>query len=271
MIITYEEFCEKLTHLIHSGEDFYDSLLKTIIDNPTRYCGLFRLSNAKTKLIQNVTQSNEIKFGDLVEDICTEYIGKLGYTNLEKHLGQNEDGDDLNLDQHFTDGNIIYMVEMKIRDDHDSTKKRGQFANFLKKIKRLKVLHPNKFINASMWFVDNALTKNKNYYSTEMQNSSIENCSMNLYYGGAFFDTLKGGATAWMEFLSILTEYRRNNVGEEVLIPDFGSSEEILNSLIRLPNNYWNKLISNDEKYVLLRMELFAGGNNIEKAMEARL
>lgn len=50
MIITYEEFCELLIRHIESGEDFYLSLLNNVIDNPSRYCGLFRLSNAKTKL-----------------------------------------------------------------------------------------------------------------------------------------------------------------------------------------------------------------------------
>ena len=62
MIISYDEFCSMLSKKIQDGEDFYVSLVEKVIDYPTRYCGLFRLSNAKTKLIQNVTQSSEIKF-----------------------------------------------------------------------------------------------------------------------------------------------------------------------------------------------------------------
>ena len=65
MLISYEQFQEILTKSIKDGDDFYLSLLETIIKEPTRYCGLFRLSNAKTKLIQNVMQSREIKFGDI--------------------------------------------------------------------------------------------------------------------------------------------------------------------------------------------------------------
>ena len=122
MIITYEEFCDILENRIQSGEDFYLSLLETVIDNPTRYCGLFRLSNAKTKLIQNVTQSKEIKFGDLIEELTTEYISRLGYTNYDKHLGRDSNGDDLQVDQYFADARKVFVVEMKIRDDHDSTK-----------------------------------------------------------------------------------------------------------------------------------------------------
>lgn len=71
MIISYEEFCVLLVKYIQEGEDFYINLLKTVIDTPSRYCGLFRLSNAKTKLRQNVSQSEEIKFGDVVEELVT--------------------------------------------------------------------------------------------------------------------------------------------------------------------------------------------------------
>ena len=123
MILSYASFMDKLNKKIKSGDDFYLELLETVIDNPSRYCGLFRLSNAKTKLIQNVTQSKEIKFGDFMEDIVTDYLSLIGYENKTKDLGFDENGDRLNADQVFSKGNTIYLVEQKIRDDHDSTKK----------------------------------------------------------------------------------------------------------------------------------------------------
>ncbi|MFA6628024.1 MAG: restriction endonuclease [Bacilli bacterium] len=270
MLITYDEFCQKLLNTIQSGDDFYLELVKTVIDNPARYCGLFRLSNAKTKLIQNVTQSKEIKFGDLIEEISTEYISKLGYTNFDKNLGADANGDVLNVDQYFTDGKTIFMAEMKIRDDHDSTKKRGQYSNFEKKIRLIKSRHPNQHIDASMWFVDDGLVKNKNYYQSEMDNEHFDNCSLHLYYGGSFFESLNNGKEAWNELVSILKEYRKDNSSVDVDIPDFGSSEEILKALVNLPYSYWNKLLSTNEKYVLLRNELFGSGNNISKAKEIR-
>ena len=64
------------------------------------------------------------------------------------------------------------MIEQKIRDDHDSTKKRGQFVNFVKKIKYLKQEYPTNKISASMWFVDNSLMKNKRYYLNMMETKS---------------------------------------------------------------------------------------------------
>ncbi len=270
MYITYEEFYDLLSKTITTGSDFYSELLITVIKNPARYCGLFRLSNAKTKLIQNVTQSNEIKFGDFVEELTTNYIDKLGYTNFDKNLGKNEKGDPLNVDQYFTDGSVIYMVEMKIRDDHDSTKKRGQYANFQKKIRLIQSKNKGKHLEASMWFVDDSLTKNKNYYVEEMKNDHFDNCNLHLYYGDEFFNSLNNGRQAWNEFVSLLKEYRSRNSGSDVDIPDFGSSPEMLQALINLPTKYWNKLMSSDEKYVLLRNELFSSGNNLQLAQQKR-
>jgi len=270
MIITYEEFCDILENRIQSGEDFYLSLLETVINNPTRYCGLFRLSNAKTKLIQNVTQSKEIKFGDLIEELTTEYISRLGYTNFDKHLGRDSNGDDLQVDQYFTDSKKIYVVEMKIRDDHDSTKKRGQFSNFKKKVNLVLGKHKNQQVEASMWFVDDGLVKNRNYYRSEMQKEKFNNCSLHLYYGAEFFNSLNNGEQAWEEFIQILTDYRIENSSVDVEIPDFGSSSEILNALVKLSPRNWNKLMSDDPKIELLRTELFSSGSNIQDAKAIR-
>ena len=110
MIKLYEDFVEKLNRKIKSYNDFYFELLCTVVSNPNRYTGIFRLSNAKTKLIQNVTQSREIKFGDFMEDIVTEYIADMGYTNLQKSIGNDEDGNALSADQVFKKDNTVYFL-----------------------------------------------------------------------------------------------------------------------------------------------------------------
>lgn len=107
------------------GEDLNYQILKTVIENPQRYIGIFRVTSAKTKLIQNITQSCEIKFGDFIENILTEYIADMGYENLDKNLGKDEEGNELSADQVFKNGRNVVLIEQKIRDDHDSTKKRG--------------------------------------------------------------------------------------------------------------------------------------------------
>ncbi len=190
MILTYEFFVGKLNEKIKSDADFCYELLKNVIDNPHRYTGIFRLSNAKTKLIQNVTQSREIKFGDFMEDIVTIYIDKMGYHNLEKRIGTDENGDALNADQVFLGGDTVYLIEQKIRDDHDSTKKRGQYSNFKKKFSLLERLYPDKKINATMWFIDGSLVKNKNYYISESSKDITAKRQLNIMYGESLFASL---------------------------------------------------------------------------------
>ena len=122
----YSQFIHKLEDRITTDDNFNYELLKTVIKNPKRYTGIFRLSNAKTKLIQNVTQSREIKFGDFMEDIVTDYIAIMGYTNLDKNIGNDEGGNALSADQVFKKEteNTVYLIEQKIRDDHSSSCKK---------------------------------------------------------------------------------------------------------------------------------------------------
>ena len=177
-MIDYADFVSRLNAKVKSDEDFYVELLKTVIKSPHRYTGIFRLTNAKTKLIQNVTQSREIKFGDFMEEIVTEYIALMGYHNLDKNIGNDDAGNALSADQVFKKGNGIYLIEQKIRDDHDSTKKRGQFENFRKKYTLLKSKYPHRKIIASMWFIDENLKKNKNYYNAEIIKETIDRKSV---------------------------------------------------------------------------------------------
>ncbi len=266
MIISYEDFCKLLEKHIQKGENFYVNLLETVIDNPTRYSGLFRLSNANIKLIQNITQSVEIKFGDIIEELTSNYILKMGYEILSKDIGKDENNDVLNVDQFFTDGVSLYIVEMKIRDDHDSTKKRGQFLNFLKKINLIRNKYPTKNIKSIMWFVDDSFSKNKNYYQEQIKRLNIRNCEIFLYYGDQFFKILRNGHQSWNEMIELLTKYRENNTNSDIVIPNFGSSEEIYNALLKLDLKHWKKLNSDSAKYVILRKELFSNGENLSRA-----
>ena len=174
------------------------------------------------------------------------------------------------VDQYFTDGTNVFLTEMKIRDDHDSTKKRGQYDNFRKKISLVRKQHPNAHIDASMWFVDPGLIKNKNYYRDEMSKENFSNVSLHLYYGSEFFASLNNGMTVWNELISLLKEYRLDNADTNVEIPDFGTSEEIYNALLHISSKHWKKLNSELEEIVQLRAELFSNGDNLEKALKKR-
>lgn len=55
---------------------------------------------------------------------------KIPYYNKDK-----EKRESLELDQFAKKDNTYYFIEQKMRDDHDSAKKRGQIDNFEKKLR----------------------------------------------------------------------------------------------------------------------------------------
>ena len=268
MIISYEQFISELNAKIKSDADFNYELLETVISNPHRYTGIFRLSNAKTKLVQNVTQSREIKFGDFMETIVTEYIAKMGYRNIDKSLGTDEEGNALSADQVFVTDSAVYLIEQKIRDDHDSTKKRGQYQNFRKKFMLLKRKNPGKRVIATMWFIDDSLVKNKNYYLGEANAENVNGVEIHIYYGGALFTDLFRRKDAWDEIVSYLQRNKMERSEEMLIIPDFDTSDEMLVALRKLKDrnrSLFTKLMSNRPEYVQLRAELFPTGRNFNR------
>lgn len=268
MIFTYEYFIERLNSKIKTDDTFIYELLVTVVKNPNRYTGIFRLSNAKTKLIQNVTQSREIKFGDFMEEIITEYIACMGYTNLDKSIGTDTEGNALSADQVFRKENTVYLIEQKVRDDHDSTKKRGQYENFRKKYMLLQRKHPDCNINATMWFIDDSMVKNKNYYIGEASAENTPSVTKNIFYGSDLFSNLFRRIDVWEEICSYLLINKQERSDEILDIPDFDTSDEVLSALRRLKtceHNLYRKLISSAPDYVQLRNELFPTKHNLDR------
>ena len=264
MMKKYEDFAHELSGKIKSDDEFYYELLITVIKNPERYTGIFRASNARTKLIQNVTQSREIKFGGFMEDIVTWYIAAMGYDNLSKNIT-----DDLEADQLFTDGRTIYLIEQKIRDDHDSTKKRGQYDNFSRKYTALRVKYPGHEVTAVMWFIDDGLRKNRKYYLERSESESLPGVKIHVLYGGELFTEIFARPNVWEELCGHLRRSKSERSYEALTVPDFDTSPEILTALRRLkaenPKLY-SRLLSSRPEYIQLRAELFPSEKNLKEA-----
>lgn len=104
-------------------------MLEKIAEYPSRYIGLFRPTKPKAKILQNLLQSHEIRFGDPFEKAIEEYLKLKGCEILPKKF-TTANNDTLNIDQCFRYKQKVYFIEQKVRDDHDLTKKRGQIQNF---------------------------------------------------------------------------------------------------------------------------------------------
>ena len=239
-IIDYNDFIKELNRTVYKNAKA--DLLNKVAEYPDRYVGIFRPTTPELKLIQNITQSHEISFGDFIENIITEYLGHF-YINLPKRAFFH--GEEILFDQLFEYGNKILMIEQKMRDDHDSTKKRGQFDNFLKKIDYLKETYPNKKIEAGMWFVDNSLKKNRRYYENRIATTEIKNVEMFLFYGVEFtnhlaqtriWDEMENHLLAWKMSEDNVIELNFENGWED-------TKEELLEFV---PKKNWEKIIKNE-------------------------
>lgn len=238
-IIEYEEFLENLKMKLFNNSKA--DLINKLAANPNRFIGIFRPTSPEVKLIQNLTQSHEISFGDFIEDIVTQYLGNY-YNNLPKVAAYK--GEQIMFDQLFEYNNTIYMIEQKMRDDHDSTKKRGQFDNFLKKIEYLKMTYPNNNIEACMWFVDNSLKKNRKFYLSEIQKNNNIGVSLNLFYGAEFTNYLDK-TRVWDELNEYLLRWKMAEDNKIELNFEKDWEETKTELLEYVPKKVWKKLMKN--------------------------
>lgn len=239
--IEYNEFVNQLEKTVYKNAKA--DLLNKVASNPDRYVGIFRPTSPEIKLIQNITQSHEISFGDFVEDIITQYLG-IFYQNMEKRNFYN--GEVILFDQLFEYNGKIFMLEQKMRDDHDSTKKRGQFENFIKKVQYLHETYPNKFIVAGMWFVDPSLNKNKNYYNQMMNNNKASNHELHLFYGDEFMNYLDK-ISVWDEMIEYLIKWKQSDENKIILNFEDDWEETKKEILEHVSKSNWIKLVKNED------------------------
>ena len=256
MILEYDYFKKSLNEKLF--ENSYSDLLRKISECPERYIGLFRPTKPKTKIIQNITQSHEIRFGDALEYIFERYFETTGFSLLTKRF-RTSDGTELSIDQLFSKGDILYMIEQKVRDDHDSTKKKGQFDNFENKYFALTQRYPSEYkeIIPIMWFIDDSLKKNKNYYSCEMNRMAADyECSPQLYYGEKMFSPIEGisefDCAIWEEIINYLEKWKESLPDMPEINFDVNASV-VFEEIKDIQPSVFRKLFENDE----LKQQIF--------------
>lgn len=240
--MNYPEFSSILNKHIFKGEK--SEILRRIAEDPERFIGLFRPTKPGAKILQNLLQSHEIKMGDALEEIIENIIQDLKFKSLPKNILDNN-GEMLSLDQYFTNGKTYYFIEQKVRDDHDSSKKRGQISNFEKKLEILYKKHRADLIGI-MYFIDPDLSKNKNYYTQELKRlGEFYGIRLYLFYGKELFEYFKH-PEIWDSILSWLKEWK-NSLPE---LPDINldkTPQESFDELKDLELRVWRKIIENEK------------------------
>jgi len=243
--MNYGEFSLILNR--HIFEEEKKELLQKLADNPERFVGLFRPTKPGAKILQHLLQSHEIRFGDAMEEIISFLLKELGFDVLGKIIIPDSANKrkTLDIDQYFRDGKLYSFIEQKVRDDHDSTKKKGQISNFEAKLEFLYRKHKKDLIGI-MYFIDPDLSKNKNFYLEELKKmKGIYGIQLELLYGKELFEYFKR-PELWDDIIAWLKKWK----DELPELPEInfdndpkGSFDQIKELEIR----YWRKILDNDK------------------------
>lgn len=240
-IMEYDKFKQIFNTTIF--EKSKPDLLQKIAKYPERYVGLFRPSRPRAKIIQNLLQSYEIRFGDAFETLIEEYLKEAGLVLLDKKFND-ANQDRLEVDQIFWKQNKLHFIEQKIRDDHDSTKKRGQIENFEKKLDVIAKEYGNSEIFGYFYFIDDSFNKNKNFYEAEISKLSRDyGLSLKLVYGSEFFKAIDL-EQIWSEILKYLKQWK-NEIPELPEINFDKNPAQSFNEIKELPSSIYRKLLYN--------------------------
>lgn len=240
--MNYQLFCQILNKHIFEGEKI--ELLRRISESPERFIGLFRPTKPGAKILQNLLQSHEIRMGGALEEIIEQILKDIGFKILPKNI-KNTKGEQLSIDQYFTDGKNYYFIEQKVRDDHDSTKKRGQISNFEEKLEILRSTHGSNLVGI-MYFIDPDLSKNKNYYDEELRKlKEFYGVELKLFYGKELFDYLRI-SNIWNDILSWLKQWKES-LPELPEINFDSNPERSFEEIKNLELRFWRKILENDK------------------------
>ena len=265
--MNYNKFCEILNKHIFEGEK--KELLIKLAERPERFVGLFRPTKPGAKILQHLLQSHEIRFGDAMEELISEFLKDWGFTVLPKIIVPDHANPrkKLYIDQYFTDGETYYFIEQKVRDDHDSTKKRGQISNFEAKLEYLYRKHGQNLIGI-MYFIDPDLVKNKNYYIKELNKmANTYGVDLHLLYGKElfeFFDKLD----VWNDLLSWLTLWK-DSLPELPEINFDNNPQDSFNEIKDLEIRFWRKILENEKLWEEgIMLAIFRNGETLRLLFE---
>lgn len=225
------------------GSDKADLFIK-IAENPERFTGLLRPSKPYSKVLQFLLQSHEIKFGNALEHVI-EYMFKSVGFSVETNKKYRFQSEELSVDLILIKENSYYIVEMKVRDDHDSSKKRGQMENLKKKVEAF-IKHEKVIPYCILYFVDSTFRKNRNYYIQELESfRQLYNTETFLFYGEEIFKHF-GCGEVWESFMKCLKEWKEG-LPDIPLINYDDNLQESAEILSKIPLYYWDKIVKNDE------------------------
>lgn len=251
--MNYEKFSEIFQETIFEKSKI--DLINKIAFYPNRYIGLFHPLTRNATIIKILLQSHEIRFGKAFETLIEQYLELINCILLPKNY-VTEMGDKLNIDQCFKIKNKVIFIEQKVRDDHDSTKKRGQIDNFEKKLDLMLKNYKESELVGIFYFIDPDLVKNKKFYKEKiLQISKDYNVETHIFYGKELFQYLEYN-DIWDEILNYLKLWK-NQIPD---LPEKNFDLDAIHSFNEIKNSkpmVFRKILANSELFSEIILTLF--------------
>ncbi len=258
-----------LNEVIFSNDKL--ELMKRIAESPERFVSLFRPTKPYAKIIQFLLQSHEIKFGNALEHILAHFLHIAGYHAELSRKYRESQGEELSIDILVKKEDSLYLIELKVRDDHDSSKKRGQIENFERKVEAVLREEGENYTQmfCLMCFIDDGLKKNKDYYEGKLKDIAFTyQVETRLLYGKEIFDFF-GISWAWDELIECLKEWKRELPDFPVIDYDENPADST-EKLKILPVAVWRKIVDKEslwEKEGIMQV-LFRKGETLRLLIE---
>lgn len=247
-----------------------EELIQKISENPERFTGLFRPTKPYAKILQFLLQSHEIKFGDAMERVISRILEYNGFT-VEVGKKICVDGATLEIDIFLWKNEHVYAIEVKIRDDHDSSKKEGQIINFQRKIEGIirEYDENDVVITGIMYFLDDNLKKNRKYYSRKLDEiKKMFSINTFLLYGSELFEFFNL-RNEWENLIDCIRRWKFS-LPELPIIDYDGDVEDSFRRLKDISIITWKRILEEDqlwEEHGVMR-SLFKTGETLKRLLE---
>ena len=187
-------------HLSEDPNIFWLNVLNN--DGLCRIVTDYQIFSPKEKMQQYYLTSMGIKLGQALEELFSVLLIEAG---ADFSINRREAVEGYDCDQIFRFNNKIVLIEQKIRDDHDSAKKRGQVDNY--KHKKEELFSNEEEVYSCMWFIDPLFYKNKKYYVEELGAEEVlYGNEIERFLAEVFEDERCKGISN--KLISLLREYR---------------------------------------------------------------
>lgn len=188
-------------------------LLRYMVKRPEQFPGRFCSVHPENVLRFHILRRQERQWGKTLKGLIAKWLEHYGYQRLGERI--EVDGEKMKCDHYILspDQSFVVLIEQKVRDDHDSSKARGQWRNnFVPKVRALYRKHGENLI-AVAYFIDPTFRKNFNLYEREAQKLRRELglVSIHIWYGRELFEQLPfANASDWDEMLDWLKRWHRD-------------------------------------------------------------